>query len=173
MGNDNNDFVCVGFDIRTWPNEGSLTADATEWPRHSVYDKAKSDLGYVENIFQLIHVNSQEELENLHALVKGSEQATLISIELSRAVVDVYVKRYGFSSIDFKYFTTSWEVLGFDVCDANGFFSILHMEVIENISTELVPLDSLISALTLAQAANVWVPSHSPFVVTKLARRMG
>lgn len=169
MENNTSDFVCVGFDIRDRSSGGPFTADATEWPRHGIYDEAKRNLHLSDNIFQLMHVGSHQELEDLFALVKATKDASLIALELPRAVVDIYIERYGFTPPDFQYFTEAWEVLGFDVCDANGFFSILHMEVLENNSSKLFSIDSLMDALTLAQTANFLVPPHSPFVVTKLA----
>lgn len=172
MENNTSDFVCVGFDIRDRSSGGPFTADATEWPRHRVYDEAKNSFHLSENIFQLMHISSHQELEDLFALVKTTENASLIALELPRAVVDVYRERYGFIPPNFQYFTECWEVLGFDVCDANGFFSIFHMEVLEKTPPKLFSIDSLMDALTLVQTANFLVPPHSPFVVTKLTCRI-
>jgi len=61
-----------------------------------------------------------------------------------------------------------WIEYGYDVCDVNGFFSILHMDILEISQTKLFQSNTLFDAYLLSNKANILVPDHSPFMVVKL-----
>jgi hypothetical protein len=162
------DFTCVGYDIRKWPQNGYLTADATEWEViDNLFDRAKNEVGTHENDFQLLDIRTNEDCDHLMDIISAVSGAALVCIELPSLVVDALQKDKGWD-IKRNVSNNNWTRLGYDVCDVNGFFSILHMGKLSDNGIELFPNDQIMEAAFLAQAANILVPDHAPFVVTSI-----
>ena len=48
-------FTCIGFDIRRWPTNGQLTADANEWEvADEAFDQVKTKLTTYENTYNYL-----------------------------------------------------------------------------------------------------------------------
>lgn len=162
------DFVCVGFDIRISAPSQQLSLDATVWPQEEyLYKKAVSELGLKENFFQIIQTESSGDINDLIDFVNGSVDTKLIAVGIPSILLKQCKQRWAYVepiSLD----RCSWSSLGFDICDSNGFFSISHMEVLQNPNFDLYNQTNLMDAFVLAQAANILVPAHSPFVVFQI-----
>ena len=153
--------VCIGYDIRS-AETTVLSTDATVWPiEESFFEEAKENLGLIENEFQLLHILSQKTLSDLTELV--TNRATVISLWIPKLSLEaiVYTKFKGFQK---PYQSESGIELGIDIADYNGLFSIFHMGVSTLEGTGLLASSEITEALQISQAANFWVPSHSPFV---------
>ena len=92
----------------------------------------------------------------------------MVAIEFPFDVVKLQDNRYGFNTASIKIDLSGFVCRGFDVCDFNGLFSILHNPQLEIDIQGLIPELLLIKALEVVQIANVLDPSHSPFVVAKV-----
>ncbi|MEX1033891.1 MAG: hypothetical protein WDZ30_11070 [Cellvibrionaceae bacterium] len=159
-------FSCVGFDVRQWPCTSLITADATCWPQNeNSYEKLLGDKDLFENRYQLIQPKTDDAKNRLYTFAKDSDDINLIAILLPEIVVEV---AGGPESEMIEYNFTAWTNYGIDVCDLNGFFSILHTEVVSLKSEKLFPESKLLEALELVQLANILVPSHAPFVTAKV-----
>lgn len=165
MGN----FVCIGYDIRVWPPEGYVTTDGTEWERNdALFEKITHSITY-ENNFQLIKIDKKEKLNEVVSTVIHMENVALVSFEIPSIVFYASQKKMGKSSENIAPDDT-WALLGYDVADIDGFFSILHMEAMPNKRRHLFGEDELAESLIVAQAANLLVPSHSPFVTIRIKK---
>lgn len=164
------EFTYVGLDIRVASVDHSLSADATVWEQEEqLYERAQSELNIEENSFQLLHPQNSAQMSRLVELVESAPHAVLVSLELPRKVFDVCQQAAGFaSSINLK--DHEWHLVGFDVCDINGFFSFLDMEASATNPLILFDEEHLIDAFVMAQAANFVIQEHSPFVVVGLKR---
>lgn len=166
------EFVCVGLDIRTLNLGQPYSADATVWDQdEQMYERAQKDLKIKENSLQLLHSQDSFETSRLLDLVESVPNAVLIALELPRKVFDLYVQMKGLASmVDLTGYES--ELIGFDICDINGFFSFLDMDIFSKKPLVLFDEKHLMDAFVLAQAANFVIQEHSPFVVVKLCKIM-
>jgi hypothetical protein len=162
------EFVCAGLDIRTIPTDQRISADATVWEQdEKLYERAQRELNIKENMLQLLHPVGNSEMTGLVELMNTNPDAVLVSLELPRVVFNACSQAKGLlSPVDLSGYT--WDGLGFDICDINGFFSFLDMSTVANAPIVLFEEKRLIDAFVLAQAANFTIPEHSPFVVVQL-----
>ena len=165
------EFICIGYDIREWPCNGYYTVDSTEWEvSEELFEKAKTEVGTYSNHFQLLEILTNDDLDRLVKFVAAVPSATLVSVEAPLLVVNALRKYKEWGINENMACGDDWTKLGYDVCDANGFFSILHMEQFQNQERSMFKEDRLSEALILAQAANYIVPTHAPFIVVNLKR---
>ncbi len=167
------EFVCVGLDIRSKIAPRGVSADATVWEKEeSLYERAQSELGITENGFQLLHPCTDDDFSDLVRLMLAETEGVLISLWLPRVVADVCSHtKNGFSMINFH--GNTWNNLGFDVCDINGFFSYIDMVSTSSAPVRIFDGIELMDAFATAQAANFSVREHSPFVVVELKSFVG
>ncbi|WP_134600381.1 hypothetical protein [Pseudomonas aeruginosa] len=163
------EFKCIGFDIRLPESLDNISADATAWPQDTqLYERALSSLKLQENALQLIQIDTQEQLAELQGIIKAEgNDSVLLSMEVYSEVIDALkLSRFrDFNSTQAS--IASWTELGLDVCDINGYFSILKMET--SISQErLIPPKEIEKAHAICEAANILVKEHAPFVTIKL-----
>ncbi|WP_062269131.1 hypothetical protein [Endozoicomonas arenosclerae] len=163
-------FVCVGFDVRVWPWNGPFNVDDTGWEQSDrIYENLKLDLNLDENEYQLLKVDSETLLHRVSDYINKSSECDLVAIELPVEIVKLYDAQHGYMSSQTKLDLAQFKSLGFDVCDFNGFFSILHNSYFSERSGKLFSNSSLLSALECSQVANVIDPQHSPFVVARVS----
>lgn len=160
-------FICIGYDIRT-RDFNAVTTDGTEWDREEeLFEQAKKTLKVIENEFQLLHISSANTLADLIKFVAG--QAVVISLWIPKLSLDA-ISEKTFKGFQEPYQSKSGVELGIDVSDYNGLFSIFHMEVSALEGVDLLASSEITKALQISQAANFWVPSHSPFVTMLIKR---
>lgn len=163
-------YYCVGFDIREWPLKYEATCDATVWSQDlEVYDGAIKELGLAENSLQLINLDSNEDLLRLSRYVSKRKGSILVKVELPENVVEAYNEiGPGVLPVFFDR-EMDWNFIGVDVCDLNGFFSILHMGMSKIKRKKLFSDLEVFEAMSLAVSANILVPAHSPFTIARLS----
>lgn len=163
-------FVTAGLDIRVWPSPGNFSADVMEWPQdEALYEQAQSDIGLRENELQLLHPSTEIEAVRLIELVRGSSNATLVALQLTEIALAAY-PQHTHPYVPQK---KRWDVLGYDVCDINGFFSFLNMGVYSKEALPLFKEEELLRAFAMSELANIRVAAHRPFVVVRLMRLGG
>lgn len=159
-------FVPAGLDIRKHPPVAFPSADATAWDQdEDLYDRAQTDFGLHENFMQLLHSDQEGDISALAGTFTPSSGSTLVMLELIESTLAAYSPSFPTLSLPSE---LTWETLGIDVCDINGFFSFLNMEVRGSKPMSLFREDQLFDALALSEVANIQVPAHRPFVVVKL-----
>lgn len=165
------EFVCIGLDIRVSNPDQPFSADATVWEQEEwLYERAQNELNIRENSLQLLHPQDSSEISRLIELVQSSPNAVLIAFELPRKIYEVCPQAAGLVS-PIHLNSRGWDLLGYDVCDINGFFSFLDMSGSGNKRPLLFDEEHLIDAFVLAQAANFAIREHSPFVVIRLKKK--
>ncbi len=158
-------FVCIGYDIRSWPPENHITTDATEWERvDAVFDYAIKITNSYKNVMQLIEADTDYKLDALVHIVNSREDCVLVALEIPELVFDAYRMKGNINPLG----SHDWLTIGYDVSDIDGFFSIVHMGQPMIRKRGLFREDELMDAFVVSQAANLLVPSHSPFVVFRL-----
>lgn len=163
-----NRFVTIGLDIRNWPIASFPSADATAWFRNEgAYEEAQVNIGCYENAFQLLQVDEPKKILQLADYVRSSADAVLIALEITQTALAGFTN--GVTEVSLPD-SLSWETLGLDICDANGFFSFLHMRVNFRESMPLLSESNLLEAYTLAEVANVRIPAHRPFVIVRIKK---
>ncbi|MET0028731.1 MAG: hypothetical protein ABW101_13975 [Candidatus Thiodiazotropha sp.] len=168
------EFTCIGYDIREWPCKGYISADATEWELYEEFiDNAKTEVGTYSNHFQLLEICSNDEFDRLVKYVTSKSDVSLVSVEAPTLVVNALREQKEWCINENYPCGKDWDELGCDVCDIDGFFSILHMGVPQIKKRSMYKEDELLDAFVLAQAANILVPSHAPFIVLKLKALRG
>lgn len=161
-------FTPAGLDIRKSPPPAHFSADATAWEQDdTLYEQAQTRFQLYENPLQLLHADTERNISALARFVTSSSDATLLVLELTKLTLDAYSPSFPTLHLapDLR-----WETLGFDVCDINGFFSALNMNVFGRDPMPLFPENRMLEAFAFAEAANVKVPAHRPFVVVRLKR---
>lgn len=159
-------FAPAGLDIRKHPPGMFPSADATAWDQDEyLYDRAQTEFGLHENFMQLLHSDREGDINKLASTFTLSSVSKLVMLELIESTLATYSPSYPTLPLPSE---LTWETLGFDVCDINGFFSFLHMNVDECEPMSIFREDQLLDALALSEVANIQVPAHRPFVVVKL-----
>lgn len=169
-------FSCIGYDIRVWPAVSSISADATAWPQNEfVYNDVIKKLDLRENFFQLIQINSKKELTELVKFTNQCNGVKLVAFEIPSEILSAIQKSKNLKIDTCSGNIDKWDFLGIDVCDLNGFFSIFHMDILNEKFSTIFLSSEIEKALELVQSANVLVPSHSPFILVKIwgMRRIG
>lgn len=164
-------FVSAGLDVRKYPFDSFPSADATVWEQdEALYERAQTKFGLHENFLQLLHSGNEDDIRALAASFSTRLGATLLSIELLQPTLAAYSPSHPKLHLPAD---LAWETLGLDVCDINGLFSFLSMDVDENTRKSLFREDQLLDAFALSEVANVRVPAHRPFIIVKLKRLRG
>ena len=162
-------FINVGFDFRVWPWAGYFSAGESEWEQaSSVYNEIKSQFSLEENEYQLLAINGNVALHEIIEISSKIENCNLVSISLPSEIVNLMDRRHGFSTgltiVDLSKFLCR----GYDVCDYNGFFSIIGHPNLDPNYLSMASEDELIKALSLVQIANAFDPQHAPYVAVKI-----
>lgn len=165
------DFLSLGFDLRVPLVEGvEISADATVWPQaESAYGRVLQS-GFKENAFGLIDVEGHERLLHLRQVIAACEEAAEL-VELSAFEVAVRHCPLGFGFErrgDVGLVDEEFKVEAYDVCDLDGFFSVLGMGIGSLGMTRPFGRNELLSAAALSQGASFAVPSHAPFVIVRI-----
>jgi hypothetical protein len=165
------DFRCIGFDVRNWPSKQEIYADDTGCERNeNVYNSLIKQFNLKENEYQLLEIYSQKLLDEVIEYINQNEYSNLVAIKFPRGVVEFNDWQRGYTTAQNKLDLFRFASRGLDVCDFNGFFTILvHPRIIEMIGYNgLIKRCGLMLALEVAQLANLLERPHSPFVVAEV-----
>ena len=161
-------FTCIGFDVRKWPWDGSFNVDETGWDQNEDgYTDLVDKFGLKENEYQLLEILDQEQLLKISEYIKEKENCNLVAIEFPYDLVKLQNTKYGFKTTLNKIDLSIFICRGFDICDFNGLFSVLHNRQWRDTS-ELFPESQLFEALEFVQLVNVFDRDHFPNVVAKV-----
>lgn len=159
-------FISVGLDIRIKNFDQICSADSSVWNQDEpLYEQAKLLDGVHENFLQLLHADSESDFSSLFELVENNG-AQLILIGLPEEVISSFSPSHPEILLSGEYIYTS---IGLDVCDINGFFSIHGIENFADDCNQLYSEEELTNALEQAEAANLALPEHRPFVPVKIS----
>lgn len=164
-------FTCIGFDVKQWPPRDLVGIDETSWESNSiVYSEIVESFNVSENEYQLLDIQDARTFELVGDYIKSCLDGNLVAVELPTSIVELNNSRYGYTTGLRSVDLSSLYFLGFDVCDMNGLFSILHHSSVVNMRSRkgLIHRDELQKALEVVQIANILDKGHSPFVVAKL-----
>ncbi|WP_165673128.1 hypothetical protein [Metapseudomonas otitidis] len=164
-------FTCIGFDIKEWPPKNLIGTDETSWDSNdSAYQKISEQFNIMENEYQLLDIKDDHILDLVGKYIKNSNDSNLVAIELPSDIVEHNNRKHGYKTGQHNFDLSPFFLLGFDVCDINGLFSILHHpEIIDLRNQEgIIDKNNLEKALEIVQFANVIDKKHSPFAVVKL-----
>lgn len=164
-------FTCIGFDIKQWPPQDLIGIDETSWESNdSVYSEVSERFNIQENEYQLLNIQDEHTLGLIIRYIESSYDSNLVAIELPSEMVELNNDRHGYTTGQHGIDLAPLFFLGFDVCDINGLFSILHHpEIIKMRNQEnLIHKDGLQKALEIVRIANAIDKNHSPFAVAKL-----
>lgn len=152
----------IGFDIR-YKEFPTLSADLNIWERDDdFYDKLIKDLGFSENIFQLLNL-SKDELFSLKKELEYRNDLCCISISIPKLIYSIYSKLDSRLSLNTNdYLSKSFF---FDVCDLDGFFSFFDIQ--KTLTKSDFDIMSMENKLEVLQYSNFLVKEHSPFSIIK------
>lgn len=161
-------FTCVGYHIRTPSIVDFPTADCTEWEdADELIEDAYARYGLLENELQLISPRDEKEYQLLIDIVSSKKNCSLIAIALLESTIDALQKKGLYKHRDL-YMDESSISMGVDVCDFNGFFSLLHMTNEFSENRRLFYKSEIQDALELALKGAILIPEHSPFVLAEI-----
>lgn len=159
-------FVCAGLDIRKLPVADLPSADATVWEQEEgSYERAQADYGFYENSLQLLQTDEIDKVKNLAEAFRPNCNAALLALDISELALESYPHPAKPLHLPTN---LKWKTLGFDICDMNGFFSFLAMDVYGSKPLSLFPEDQLMDAFTVSEVANIRVAQHRPFLVVRV-----
>jgi len=166
-------FIYIGYDI--WPKPTYLRefTNTTTWERDEVYDEIRIATGIEENFLQLLNPKNEQELNTLYQQVNSSiEESVLILVAIEE---DIYnIQKSIVSSINPTFISNfPFSLIGFDICDINGFFSVFDMGIDFFSRNNLLDENELEEATNLTKLANDLVPEHAPFHLVKLFKVEG
>lgn len=166
------EFTCIGFDIRVLPCEEYFSADWSEWERSDAwYQRFLSDWKLTENFYGLLDIQTPTELSRISTFVLDNlPSCDLVAISLPSDIVRFYESKFGYLPSSFVPDLSNFACLGLDICDLQGFWSILNHPLVAPCREVigLIPEFKMELALEAVQLANVVERSHQPCAVTKL-----
>lgn len=164
------EFLQLGFDIRRPPEGADIFADALAWPQEQDAYQSALSAGFKENSFELIQIDSMDELGRLIEVVRSTEVPAVI-VELAAFGLVATSQSVRWVDASHRTFTIDSSAIimeRYDACDLDGFFSAFAMGVDSLQRGRGCPTDDLLDACIIAQAANFLVPSHAPFVTVRV-----
>jgi len=163
-------FTRLGFDIRQPVLESGISADACAWPQATLAYESALSSGFAENSFQLLDVPSADELVRLDEIVRSSEPtAVIVELAVFEAVAAAQIARLGGAAPNpFSIAESAIAAQDFDACDLDGFFSAFYMGIASLRRKPAAHDGGMLEACIAAQAANLLVPSHAPFVTVRV-----
>jgi hypothetical protein len=165
-----NNYVNIGYDIRKIQKIDSLiSADVNIWDKDDfIYSKAKAIDGIEENFFQLLSPSNKAALYKLLELVRKYEKdAVLIMLSIEEDIFRT-VKAEAPSVEPVTVDNIPINLIGVDICDIDGFFSIFDMRKDYFNREKLFEEKEIEDAKNILLKANELIPSHAPFNFVKL-----
>ncbi len=162
-------FKIIGYDIRVGHEPVIFSADCSVWDcDDSLIQSAIGDIGLEKNYYQLLQPKNFNEFKSLYSLVTKNN-SFLLQISILEKDFNMFKNKYG--DIGHVYNDKESMSLGLDVCDMNGFFSALNMDLNELDRENLFDLEELNLALRYRKVVEKLVPEHSPFTIALLKKR--
>jgi len=164
-------FKCIGFDTRIWPWGGAFNTDETGWEiNENRNEEIKSKFDVIENAFQLINIENSKKFKMIREYVLKNSDCNLVSISVMQDIVDLFYEKIKSSPPNNYLNIDDWKFRGYDICDINGLFSVLHHPKIikSRDGNQLFGENEVVDALQMVQFANLLEPQHMPFVVAKI-----
>ncbi|WP_353572591.1 hypothetical protein [Candidatus Albibeggiatoa sp. nov. BB20] len=160
------EFVSTGLNIKKLYSGFIPSAGSAAWERDiALFESVKAEFGLYQNFMQLLDSESEKNFRKLGGFILSESKSVLISLDILKTTLDAI------EYLDEVYLPAEWkwEILGLDVCEANGLYSFLEMTSIDG-KFKLFKEEQLLDALTACEKANFAIPEHSPFVVARLRR---
>lgn len=163
------EYSAIGFDLRKRGEDFPLSADCSVWPQALLAYEAAIVSGFAENAYQLIDVGSTEELAKLMDIsLATAEKAVIVELAIPRLVADARTMKDGGEAASMLIDPGLVASEAYDVCDIDGLFSAFEMGKSIFKRDRGFSDSSMLNACVVAQAANLLVPSHSPFAVVRV-----
>ncbi|WP_395376641.1 hypothetical protein [Marinicella sp. W31] len=159
------DFKPIGFHIRINDEEARHSADCMEWDCDDLLiEQVIKEIDIQENCYQLLQPENAETYAKLVSMVQANENRSLILLSILEEDSG-YFKEHDTTEKLYIDTNADVQVLGLDVCDVNGLFSALFMQLKGIEGERLLEKDNLELANKYKLLANSLVPEHSPFGV--------
>ena len=165
-----NNYINIGYDVRkTQKTDSLLSADVNIWDQDElIYSKAKAIAGIEENFFQLLCPSNRAALYKLLELARKYEKdAVLILLSIEENTFRS-VKAEAPTVEPVTVENIPINLLGVDICDIDGFFSIFDMRKDYFNREKLFEEKEIEDAKNILLKANELIPSHAPFNFVKL-----
>lgn len=165
-------YTCIGFDVRVWPCDGTLSVGLSDWSQHDVMHAAiAAQFGLQENLYQLLHIKDQETLDAVTAAIRANEACNLVAVQIPEPVAAWQGQRFGHPAGNPTLSLAGFQCIGIDVADINGFFSVLSLDPIAKFrkSIDLIDerhLDEILQAVQLAGFAE---RGHAPCCAVRIS----
>lgn len=160
------DWKCIGYDIRIWPAPTVMSADAGEWDTADEQAQiALHSTGLTKNSLDLIYCADFKSLEKLAECVKSEAECVIVRIDVPHLVAKHFVENFGLELSEAESSESpTFNVVGIDICDVQGLFSLLHHPHIEKIrgTKSLFKSEQLLEAYSFSEWANFVDRGHSP-----------
>ena len=164
---DLSNFTFLGFDFRLAENR-IKTVDSSVWLQSELVYQKMLRIGCSENLVQLVDCTADLVETNLNSNTIG------VAVAVSNAGLNIMEGLFGGAFIaqpqspEFL-LKRGWQFEGFDVADANGYFSVFGIDS-ENLKLPIPKnlFKSEPEASSLIDQAEILYPSHAPFVVFAL-----
>lgn len=161
---DLSNYMLLGFDFRLSGNK-LFSVDACIWEQAEDIYQHLLDKGCIENPVQLLNAPADVIEENTQPKALG------VAIAVSESGLQIMKSLFGNNFLQSlqspKYLINrGWEFQGFDVADANGYFSVFDIDSVAQkiTSKRSLFLNEREAEMLIEPAARVY-PSHAPFIV--------
>lgn len=171
------EFLCIGFDVRVFPCQSSLSADYSEWERNEkTFSLIKCAFNIHENAYSLLEITTQKKVADVVNYINNKAiHCDLAAIEIQNDIAVSRNMKFGLNNPLNQLDLSSFVCSGLDVCDINGFYTCFnHPEILKFFlkkgkNVGLIPETDIEFALEVAQYANYIDQNHRPFVVMKVS----
>ncbi len=164
------DYLCIGIDVRNWPCAETNYADSSGCERNEAkYHALSQQFQLRENEFDLLDVHDAV-LPSLCESVMSDVATNLVAVEYPIRVFQHYVHQRGLKTTEKAAHLSALSILGYDICDSEGLFTVLtnpkiieirgHAGLIEQADTSM--------ALDILQLASHVDRSHAPYVLARI-----
>lgn len=165
------EFLLAGIDARQWPAVDWISADCSEWEVDEHYNNILiQKFKLEENILQLLGIDSREKLRDVIDFVRMEKKFNLAILGVLKSIVDYDYKGLKFEPYEINISSIESDLIfrGYDVCDLDGFFTILNGDAVVGKENENKLVTSINSSLEIAHDANIYSKSHEPFSIVKV-----
>jgi hypothetical protein len=165
-----NEFIFIGFNIRVWPSVGDFNVDDTGWDiNYEIMDVVEKKYCVQKNEYQLLMPENSLTMQDVSNFVLGIESANVAAVKIPTQVVRFLDRQRGYKTSENNINLSGYIPRGFDICDIDGLFSVLHNPDLGRSKSSLFPVDGYLPALEFANFANIADRSHAPYILAEIS----
>ncbi len=163
------DFIFIGFNIRIWPWDGEFNVDDTGWDlNNDIAEAVNRRFDVKQNEFQLLMPEDSSTMKEISNFILGVESANVAAIKIPTRIARLLDRKLGYKTSENHIELHNYFMRGFDVCDIDGLFSVLHNDELGRLESALFRRDEYLSALEFANFANFFDRGHAPYTLAEV-----